>query len=90
MHQLAGSAIQDGLRMSYWWESRGVPRSTAFRLLKLAGMEPIKRKVRGVRVPVAFLDAGQVAELDAIVERLNRGETMAQMEASRKPIRVPA
>lgn len=90
MQPLASIANGDGLRMSSWWESRGVPRSTAFRLVKLAGIEPIKRKVRGVRVPVTFLDAGQVAQLDAIVDRLNEGETIAQVEAAWKPIPVPA
>jgi hypothetical protein len=61
-------AVPDGLRLSDWWESRDVPRSTAFRLLKVAGLEPEKVRAEGSRSPVSFLTADQVQVLDALAE----------------------
>lgn len=58
------------MRLSDWWESRDVPRSTAFRLLKIAGIEPEKVRADGSRSPVSFLNTDQVAALDALRERM--------------------
>lgn len=75
-------AVPDGMRLSDWWESRDVPRSTAFRLLKIAGLEPEKARVDGSRSPVSFLNAAQVAALDALRERMAAGATVAQLEGA--------
>lgn len=75
-------AVPDGLRLSDWWESRDVPRSTAFRLLKVAGLEPEKVRAEGSRSPVSFLTAEQVQVLDALAQRLKAGATIAQLEGA--------
>ena len=54
-------AVPDGMRLSDWWTTRDVPRSTAFRLLKIAGLEPEKARVDGSRSPVSSLIPFQVA-----------------------------
>jgi len=73
-------AVPYGMRLSDWWESRDVPRSTAFRLLKVAGIEPEKVRAEGSRSPVSFLTADQVQVLDTLAERLKAGTTIAQLE----------
>jgi hypothetical protein len=75
-------AVPYGMRLSDWWESRDVPRSTAFRLLKVAGLEPEKVRAEGSRSPVSFLTADQVQLLDTLAERLKAGATIAQLEGA--------
>ena len=73
-------AVPDGMRLSDWWESRGVPRSTAFRLLKAAGIEPAKVRAPGSQSPVSFLSAAQLEVLDNLVARLKAGATLTSIE----------
>lgn len=75
-------AVPYGMRFSEWWDSRDVPRSTAFRLLKVAGLEPEKVRAEGSRSPVSFLTADQVQMLDTLAERLKTGLTIAQLEGA--------
>jgi hypothetical protein len=72
----------DRLTLSQWYDSRGIARATAFRLLKVAGITPHKMKVPGSRAPVSALDAAMVAALDGLADRLREGESMAQLEAA--------
>jgi hypothetical protein len=75
-------AVPDGIRLSEWWESRGLSRSTAFRLLKLLGIEPAKVRAAGSRSPVSFLSDDQVLQLDGLAQRLRNGATLAQLEGA--------
>lgn len=70
----------DRMALSAWYESHGVPRSTAFKLVKLAGIETTPMKVPSSRAPVAAINAEQKAKLDAMVEMLQAGVTVAEME----------
>lgn len=72
-----------------WYEARGVPRSTAFRLVKLAGLELGRMKVPGTRAPVSALTAEQVAILDRLADRLQDGATLPQLEAELTAAMVP-
>jgi hypothetical protein len=72
----------DRVPLSHWYESRGIARATAFRLVKVAGITPHKIKVPGGRAPVSALDPAMVTALDALSDRLRAGESMAQLEAS--------
>lgn len=72
----------DRIPLSQWYESRGIARATAWRLVKVAGITPHKIKVPGVRAQVAGLDQPMMAALDALSDRLRSGESMAQLEAS--------
>jgi hypothetical protein len=65
---------------SQWWETRGVPRSTAFRLIRLAkDLRPHKTRVPQSRSPVNYLTAEQVEALDGLVARMNRGTPMTRL-----------
>jgi hypothetical protein len=75
------------MRLQEWWESRNVPRSTAFRLLRVADMEPGKMRVPGVRVPVSYLTNPQVQILDRFAAELQRGRTMPELEGAALAIR---
>ena len=82
-------AVLDGMTLSSWWESRAVPRSTAFKLAKIAGIEPEKVRVDGSRSPVSFLKAEQVAAMDALHRKMGEGATLAQLEGALAPLRRP-
>lgn len=82
-------AVPDGMQLSAWWESRAVPRSTAFKLVRIAGIEPGKVRVDGSRSPVSFLDQQQVAILDSLHSRLQQGATLAQLEGALATLRHP-
>ncbi|TWB87699.1 hypothetical protein FB106_12034 [Synechococcus sp. Ace-Pa] len=82
-------AVLDGMQLSAWWESRAVPRSTAFKLVKIAGIEPGKVRAEGSRSPVSFLDQGQVEALDALHRQLQNGATLAQLEGALTTLRRP-
>lgn len=73
-------AVPDGLRLSDWHESRGIPRTNAYGLLKLLGIKPDSRKVPGARKPVAWLSTEQIAALDPLADRLRDGATLSKLE----------
>jgi hypothetical protein len=75
-------AVPDGMRLQSWWESRDVPRSTAFRLVKAAGLELGKARVPGARGAVTVLTEQQVRILDAMHGQLQRGRTLAELEGA--------
>jgi hypothetical protein len=75
-------ATVDGMRLADWWQSRDVPRSTAFRLIRAAGLEPGKMRVPGVRGPVTFLSAAEVEILDRLAQQLQHGRTIPEIEAA--------
>lgn len=75
------AAELDSLPLSAWWESRGLSRASAFRLVKIAGISPGRVKVPYSRLPVASLTAEQVAQLDPLAHRLRNGATLPQLEA---------
>lgn len=70
----------DLMALSSWYEDKGVPRSTAFKLVKLAGIETTPMKVPSSRAPVAAINAEQIQQLDALAQMLQSGVTMAQLE----------
>lgn len=72
----------DRLTLAQWYESRSVSRATAFRLLKLARIEPHKVRTPTSRTPVSALDPEQVAALDALAAQLQAGATLPQLEAA--------
>ena len=74
-------AVPDGLRLSDWHESKGIPRTNAYGLLKLLGIKPDSRKVPGARKPVAWLSTEQIAALDPLADRLRDGATLSKLEA---------
>jgi len=65
-----------------WYESRGIARSTAFKLLQITGITPAKQRSATSRTPINALDPDQLAQLNACAERLQDGETMTQLSAS--------
>jgi hypothetical protein len=77
------------MQLSAWWESRAVPRSTAFKLVRIAGIEPGKVRVEGSRSPVSFLSQQQVQAMDALAAKLQQGATLAQLEGALAPLRRP-
>lgn len=70
----------DPIRLSYWWETRSISRATAFRLVKLAQIEPGKMRIPTSRVPVSCLTAEQVTKLDALAASIKSGKTLQQLE----------
>jgi hypothetical protein len=81
MDPVTAPAIPDGLRLSKWIESRGLCRSTAYRLLRLAEIEPEIGKVEGSRKPACFLTAVQLQVMDAMVKHLCDGLSIAEVTA---------
>lgn len=81
MDPVAAPAIPDGLRLSKWIESRGLCRSTAYRLLRLAEIEPDIRKLDGSRKSASFLTAVQLQVMDAMVKHLSGGLSLAEVTA---------
>ena len=65
-----------------WYESRGIARSTAFKLLQITGITPAKQRSATSRTPINALNPDQLAQLNACADRLQDGETMAQLSAS--------
>ena len=70
----------DLMALSSWYEDKGVTRSTAFKLVKLAGIKTTPMKVPSSRAPVAAINAEQIQQLDALAQMLQSGVTMAQLE----------
>ncbi len=71
----------DSLPLSDWYDSRGVPRSTAFKLVRIAGLELGRVKVPGTRALVAALNAEQTAVMDRLADRWRDGATLPQLQA---------
>jgi hypothetical protein len=71
-----------GLTLKAWQESRGIARSTTYRLLKAARIEPEKSRPAGARAPVSVLTDQQVALLDALVEKMRDGASVADLESA--------
>ena len=67
-------------RFTEWFRSNGVSRSTAFQLLKLLDIEPIKRKVPDSKKPASFLTPQHISELSETVQLLNNGHSMADLQ----------
>jgi hypothetical protein len=77
--ELVVMAEIDRMALSSWYEGK-VPRSTAFKLVKLAGIETKPMKVPTSRAPVASINAEDKARLDALAQMLQGGMTMAELE----------
>lgn len=71
----------DSMPLSSWWESRGIPRSTAFKLVKVAGIKPGRIKVPSSKLPVSSITPADAQKLDALAARLRKGATLPQLEA---------
>jgi hypothetical protein len=71
----------DSIPLSAWWESRGIPRSTAFKLVKVAGIKPGRIKVPSSKLPVSSITPADTQKLDALAARLKSGATLPQLEA---------
>jgi hypothetical protein len=69
------------MRLSDWWESRGLSRSTAFQLVAFAQLQPSKARTAGSRAPVSYLSEDQVQVLDQLADQFRNGATMAQIGA---------
>ena len=82
--------IPDGMRLEQWWESRDVSRSTAFRLLRLAGIEPAKVRVPDVRTPVSWLSQPAVERLDDLALEIRNGASLTDLERRNSGAMVPA
>ena len=74
-------AIPDGLRLSEWIADSGISRSTAYELLKLAGIEPEPRRVEGSRKPVSFLTAEQLPIMEGMARQLRDGRSLSELTA---------
>jgi hypothetical protein len=82
--------IPDGMRLEQWWESRDVSRSTAFRLLRLAGIEPTKVRVPDVRTPVSWLAQEGVEQMDTLAQKIRNGASLTDLERQSSGAMVPA
>jgi hypothetical protein len=71
----------DSMPLSSWWESRGIPRSTAFKLVKVAGIKPGRIRVPSSKLPVSSITPADTEKLDALAARLKDGATLPQLEA---------
>jgi hypothetical protein len=78
----ADPPAEDGQRESDWIEGSGLSRSTCFELIRAAGITPGSRKVPGSRKPVAWLSDGQLAQLEALAQRVIDGEPVTQVVAN--------
>lgn len=79
-----------GLTLREWQESRGIARSTTYRLMAAAGIEPEKMRPAGARAAIAVLSSAQVQALDLMVEQLRNGATVAELEARLTTALAPA
>ena len=55
------------IRFSDWYEARGIPRSTAWELLKAKKLETKVKPLPGTRTRAAFITAAAAEVLDALV-----------------------
>ncbi len=69
-----------GIRQSDWISTSGMHKSSAFRLIKAAHVQPEMRRVPGVSAPVAFLLPEQVELLNALLAEYQSGTSLSQLE----------
>jgi hypothetical protein len=80
----------DAMPLSDWWESRGIARSTAFKLVKVAGIKPGRIRVPSSKLPVSSITPADAQKLDSLAARLKSGATLPQLEAEITTSLVPA
>ena len=68
-----------GERFSDWYEGHGISRTTAFALLRAAGIEPSKKRIEGVNKPVSFLAGEMLRDMEALVELHKQGRSVAEL-----------
>jgi len=71
-----------GERFSDWFEGHGISRTTAFALLRAAGIEPGKKRIEGVNKPVSFLAGDQLRAMEALVEQHKAGRSVAELSTA--------
>ena len=71
-----------GERFSDWYEGHGIRRTTAFALLRAAGIEPSKRRIEGVNKPVSYLAGDQLRAMEALVEQHKAGRSVAELSSA--------
>jgi len=71
-----------GERFSDWYEGHGISRTTAFALLRAAGIEPGKKRIEGVNKPVSFLAGDQLRAMEALVEQHKAGRSVAELSTA--------
>ena len=71
-----------GERLTDWYEHHGISRTTAFALLRAAGIEPAKRRIAGVNKPVSFLAGDQLRAMEALVEQHKQGRSVAELSTA--------
>ena len=71
-----------GERFSDWYEGHGISRTTAFALLRAAGIEPSKKRVEGINKPVSYLAGDQLRAMEALVEQHKQGRSVAELSTA--------
>ena len=71
-----------GERFSDWFEGHGISRTTAFALLRAAGIEPSKKRIEGVNKPVSYLAGDQLRAMEALVEQHKQGRSVAELSSA--------
>ena len=71
-----------GERFSDWFEAHGISRTTAFALLRAAGIEPSKKRIEGVNKPVSYLAGDQLRAMEALVEQHKAGRSVAELSSA--------
>lgn len=71
-----------GERFSDWYEGHGISRTTAFALLRAAGIEPGKKRIEGVNKPVSYLAGDQLRAMEALVEQHKQGRSVAELSTA--------
>ena len=71
-----------GERVSDWYEGHGISRTTAFALLRAAGIEPSKKRIEGVNKPVSYLAGDQLRAMEALVEQHKQGRSVAELSTA--------
>lgn len=72
--------VDEAVRFSAWYESKGLARSTAFKLLAASGLELERRRVEGSRSPVSFVSSDHRQKLDFLADQLASGKSLAELE----------
>jgi hypothetical protein len=71
-----------GERFSDWYEGHGISRTTAFALLRAAGIEPGKKRIEGVNKPVSYLAGEMLRDMEALVELHKQGRSVAELSTA--------
>ncbi len=72
--------MDEAIRFSAWYESKGLARSTAFKLLAASGLELERRRVEGSRSPVSFVSSDHQRKLNYLADQLASGKSLAELE----------